>query len=110
MKTLAYLYRIFGNNQHGILCLGDVVCAIMTMANGTYYLFNPHSHGVIGFQDDKGDAVLLYFQAKEKLLAHLDMLEAQLGAMQFEVTPYKIQNDLTFKQLTTGPCIDMVST
>ena len=29
------------------------------------------------------------------------MLAAQLGAMQFEVTLYKIQNDLIIQQLTT---------
>ena len=30
------------------------------------------------------------------------MLETQLGAIELEVTPYKIQNDLTDEQLTTG--------
>ena len=38
MIALADTYRIFDDNQHYILCLADAACAIMTMANGTYYM------------------------------------------------------------------------
>ena len=54
-----------------------------------------HSHDIMGFQNDKGAAVLLYCQAWLRLLAYLHMLAAQLGAIPFEVTPYKILNNLT---------------
>ena len=52
MITLADEYRIFDNNQHSILCLSDAACSIMTMAAGTYYMFNPHSCDVMEFQND----------------------------------------------------------
>ena len=60
--ALADTYRIF-DSQHCILCISDAACAIMTVASGTYYMLDPHSHDVMGFQNDKGAAVLLFFQA-----------------------------------------------
>ena len=58
-----YIYRVFDNNQHYTSCLGDASCAIMTMANGTYYRFDSHICDKKGFQNGKGAAILLYFQA-----------------------------------------------
>ena len=63
MIALATVYRTFDNDQHCILCADEVACAIIAMANGTYYMIDPHSHDVIGIQNDKGAAILLYFQA-----------------------------------------------
>ena len=71
MIALADAYRIFDNNKHCILCLGDAACAIMTLTNGTYYMYESHSINVIGFQNNKGSAVLLYYKAQERLLANL---------------------------------------
>ena len=97
MIALTDVCRIFDNNQHCISCLDDDACATMTMANGTYYMVDPHSHDVKGCQNDKGASVLLYFDAKERLLVYLHMLAVQLVAIQFEVMPYKIQNRLTIQ-------------
>ena len=47
-------------------CVGDAACAIMTLTNGTYYMFDPHTHDVMGFQNDKGAAIILYFQVQER--------------------------------------------
>ena len=51
-------YRIFDNNQHCILCIGNPTFAIITMTNVTYYMCDPHSHDVKVFQN-KGAVVLL---------------------------------------------------
>ena len=61
MIALVDAYKIFDSNQHCILCLGDAACGIMTMANGTYCMLDPHSCDVMGFKNDKGEALLLYF-------------------------------------------------
>ena len=81
--------------------LDDGTCAIMTMANGTYNMFDPSSGDVMGFQNYKGAAVLLYFQAQERILAYPHMPAVQLDVIQFEVMLYKIGNDLTIQQFTT---------
>ena len=47
------------------MCAGVAACAFMTVVNGTYYMFNPHSCDVMIFQNDKGAVLLLYFQAWE---------------------------------------------
>ena len=74
----------------------------MNVAKGTYYMCDPQSCDVIGFQNYNVWAVLLNIQAQHRLLAYLHMLAAQLSAIQFEVTHYKIQNDLIIQQHTTG--------
>ena len=45
--ALANVHRIFDNSQHFILCLGDAAFTIMTMVNGTNYIFDPCSCYVI---------------------------------------------------------------
>ena len=70
MMVLADVYRIFYNNNHYKLCLGNAACSIMTMANGTYYIFNQHICDVMRFQNDKEAAVMLYLQAQERLLTY----------------------------------------
>ena len=95
MIAFADAYIISVNNQYCIVCAGDAACAITTVANATYYMFDSHSSDVTGLQNDSGAAVLLHFQAWKKLLAYLHVLRAKLGAIQFEITPYKVQNDLT---------------
>ena len=76
MISLADAYGIFDNNQHCILCIGDAACAIITVADGTYYVFDTCSHDVTGFQNDKRAAVLQYFQTQDRLL-YLHMPAAQ---------------------------------
>ena len=57
MTVLADACMIFDDNKHYKLCVGDAACAIMTMANGTYYMFGPHSHDMTGFKKDSGALV-----------------------------------------------------
>ena len=59
MITLVDVYRIFDNNQHCVLCIGDVAYAIMIVTNGTYYMYDPQSHDVMRFQNGKGATLLL---------------------------------------------------
>ena len=73
-----------------MLCVGDGACAIMKVANDTNGMFALHRHDITGFQNDNIAAVLLYFQAQERLLAYLHMAVAQLGAIQFETMSYKM--------------------
>ena len=47
------------------MCLGDAVCAIIVMANGTYSLLDLHSHDIMGFQNDKVAAV---FPSKREII------------------------------------------
>ena len=63
MIAFADAYRLFDNNQHCIFCVGGAACAVVTKDNGTYYMFNPHGHDMMGLKNYKGAGVLLYFQA-----------------------------------------------
>ena len=43
VTALADAYRIFDDNQYCILCVDDATCAIVKIANCTYYMFHPQS-------------------------------------------------------------------
>ena len=38
MTALADAYGVCDGSQHYLMCVGDASCAIITMANGTYYI------------------------------------------------------------------------
>ena len=53
-----------------------------------------------GCQNDNGAAVLLHFPELQRLLAYLHMLTT--GAIQTDITPHQMQNDLTIQQLNAS--------
>ena len=64
MIALADAYRICCICKHCVVwCLGEATCAIMTVANGAYYMFDPYSLDMTGFQNDRQGAILLHFQS-----------------------------------------------
>ena len=100
--TIKMLHPTLIKYKHFLLCIQDSTVAVIHAQNGFYYLFDPHSRNITGFQVSNGCDVLLSFMLLTILQTYLSSLAGDLSVNTFELTPLHIRADVQHLEMQAG--------